>query len=168
MRNLTYGKKLSHKKGSKSQQSEVMYPSENETQLRVSINLLQQKIYRTVDSDLKKNGLPPLRWYDVLWDLERQGEKGRRAFELEKTLLFEQSNLSRLLRKMIDEGLVEELIVSEDRRSKTLKVTMKGIKLRKEMWRTYGPHIHGFMGHLEDEAKLEKTAATLMALLAQN
>ncbi|MGI9510565.1 MAG: MarR family winged helix-turn-helix transcriptional regulator, partial [Geminicoccaceae bacterium] len=94
--------------GAQSRERDLSYPTAEETALWVAFNRAQRSIYRSMDSALKAAGLPPLRWYDVLWSLERSKEKGVRPFELEKLLIFEQSNLSRLLRRMIDAGLVEE------------------------------------------------------------
>ena len=92
----------------------------------VALNLAQRRIYRSMDSALKANGLPPLRWYDVLWSLERSDRAGLYAYELERALIFEQSNLSRLLNRMIREGLVRETACTEDRRAKVLRITAKG------------------------------------------
>ncbi|MEH6548030.1 MAG: hypothetical protein V7701_16455, partial [Sneathiella sp.] len=66
-----------------------MYPTEEETKLWVALNLSQTKIYRIIDTALKSEGLPNLRWYDVLWELERAQESGLRPFELERILIFE-------------------------------------------------------------------------------
>jgi len=124
-----------------------MYPTAEETALWVALNRAQRSIYRSIDSALKTKGLPSLRWYDVLWALER-AEGGRvRSFELERLLIFEQSNLSRLLRRMIEAGLVEESIFQDDRRGKVLGITLKGCQIRWRMWKIYGPlireHISG-------------------------
>ena len=43
-----------------------------------------------VEAGLKRAGLPPLAWYDVLLELERAGKAGLRPFELERALLLEQ------------------------------------------------------------------------------
>lgn len=142
-----------------------MYPTENETRLWVAINLSQRSIYRKMDAALKEKRLPPLRWYDVLWDLERAGEKGKRPFELEQSLLFEQSNLSRLLRRMTNESLLEERQFSRDRRGKILRVTEKGRVVRKNMWKIYGPLIHEYMSQIESESELKQSSASLNRLV---
>ena len=89
-----------------------------------------------MDSVLKAKGLPRLRWYDVLWATECAGSPGLHPFELEKGLIFEQSNLSRLLRRMIEEGLVEESVFENDRRGRLLKITKKGWQVRKRCGRS--------------------------------
>ena len=47
---------------------------------------------------LRAGGLPPLEWYDVLWELERAGPL--RPRDLQGRLLLAQYNLSRLLDRM--------------------------------------------------------------------
>ena len=142
-----------------------MYPTEEETALWVALNLAQRSVYGAMDAALKARGLPPLRWYDVLWAIERAGDGGVRPFEMERSLLFEQSNLSRLLRRMTGEGLVEESVFQDDRRGKVLRITQKGRQVRKEMWQVYGPLIHRHMGGLSDEYDLEEMALALSSLI---
>ncbi len=110
------------------------------TALWVALNLAYRSVHRTMEKALKEAGLPPLRWYDVLWELERS-DNGMRPFELENGLLFEQSNLSRMLRRIIDEGLVKEFAYEADGRGKMLRITAKGKRLRARMWKIYGPQI---------------------------
>ncbi|MGI9494011.1 MAG: MarR family winged helix-turn-helix transcriptional regulator [Geminicoccaceae bacterium] len=121
-----------------------------------------------MDSALKAKGLPPLRWYDVLWSLERAKGGGVRPFELEKLLIFEQSNLSRLLRRMIDAGLVEEAIFQDDRRGKVLGITSKGLEIRSEMWKVYGPLIHEHMGGISKQFDPAHIAYALKSLFNQD
>ena len=142
-----------------------MYPAEEETALWVALNLAQRSVYGVMDAALKAEGLPPLRWYDVLWAIERAGEGGVRPFEMERSLLFEQSNLSRLLRRMTGEGLVEESVFKDDRRGKVLRITQKGRQVRKQMWQIYGPLIHKHMRALSDGYDLEDIALALSSLI---
>lgn len=144
-----------------------MYPTKNETALWVALNQAQRSIYQTMDSALKASGLPPLRWYDVLWAMERVKSQGVRPFELEKGLIFEQSNLSRLLRRMIDAGLVEEAQYENDRRGKLLKITSKGCDVRLQMWRIYGPLIHKHMACMSSQFDHGDIAAALRSLFEQ-
>ena len=142
-----------------------MYPTEEETALWVALNLAQRSVYGAMDAALKARGLPPLRWYDVLWAIERAGDGGVRPFEMERSLLFEQSNLSRLLHRMTGEELVEESVFADDRRGKVLRITRKGRQVRAEMWQVYGPLIHGHMSGLSDECDLEEMALALSSLI---
>lgn len=142
-----------------------MNPSEDETKVWVALNLSQRGIYRAMDTALKAEGLPPLRWYDVLWELERAKAGGLRPRELERLLIFEQSNLSRLLRRMVDEGLVVESAFHEDRRGKVLSITKEGRRVREQMWTLYGPLIHRHISRIADRYDLQRTASALRSLI---
>ena len=85
--------------------------------------------------------------------------------EIEKRHLFEQSNLSRLLRRLVDEGLVEVLEFPDDGRGHILRITQKGRRMRKRMWAIYGPMIHRFMGQVIDIDELESATSTLRKLV---
>lgn len=138
-----------------------MYPNEEETALWVALNLAQRSVYRALDQELKAQGLPPLRWYDVLWAIERADKSGLRAFEIKRRLLFDQSNLSRLLRQMVQEGLVDETVFEEDRRGKTLRITAKGRKVRKQMWKLYGPRLGEQMRKVSETGAAQQVTDTL-------
>ncbi len=144
-----------------------MYPTKEETALWVALNLAQRSVYSTMDSALRAEGLPRLRWYDVLWAIERAGAKGLRPFEVEKSLLFEQSNLSRLLRRMIGEGLVEESVFQDDRRGRVLRITGKGRQVRAQMWKIYGPMIHKNMSKVSKSYGRTKITSALESLIEQ-
>lgn len=120
-----------------------------------------------MDAELKAAGLPPLRWYDVLWELERTKQDGLRPKEIEKTHLFEQSNLSRLLQRLVDEGLVEVLDFPDDGRGKIMKITPQGRAMRKRMWAIYGPLIHELMGRITCVDELDRATSTLRKLIDQ-
>ena len=144
-----------------------MNPTKNETALWLALNLAQRSVYRTMDSALKAKGLPPLRWYDVLWAIERADDRGLRPFELEKLLIFDQSNLSRLISRLIDEYLAQETVFETDKRGKVLKITSKGRCVRKQMWKIYGPLIHQHMSLISEEHDPDKLATALNLLTAK-
>lgn len=141
-----------------------MFPSEDETALWVVLNRGQRYIHRSMDLALKAQGLPPLRWYDVLWSVERAKDDGIRPFELEKMLIFEQSNLSRLLHRMKKEELIEEAVFQDDRRGRILKLTLKGRQLRRQMWQIYGPLIHHYMSVVSERYDPTNMASALRSL----
>lgn len=117
-----------------------------------------------VEARLKAADLPPLAWYDVLWELEMAGECGLRPFALEKALLFEQYNLSRLIDRMHKAGLVERCSCLDDRRGQTLHVNDQGRALRQRMWDVYGLAIAEIVGDRLDAAEAERLAALLAKL----
>lgn len=116
-------------------------PTPLETDIWVAMNRTTRLIQSEISSALKDAGLPPLKWYDLLWSLERHG--GRlRPYELTQDVIFEQSNLSHLTKRLANEGLIEIVGLDSDRRGKNLQITEKGKDLRNRMWKIYGPLLH--------------------------
>jgi len=104
-----------------------------------------------VESRLKKAGLPPLAWYDVLLELERAGDAGLRPFELQKAMLFAQYNLSRLIDRMAADGHVARTASVDDGRGQVLAITREGRALRRRIWPVYAAAIEAAVGkHLSD------------------
>ena len=131
----------------------------------VALNLAYRSVHREIEKALKAEGLPPLRWYDVLWELER-ADGGMRPFELERSLLFEQSNLSRMLRRIINDGLVEERAYEGDGRGKVLLITAKGLEVRRDMWTVYGPQIERHFGDIGDRPDAGDLIKILKSLIS--
>ncbi|WP_170764952.1 MarR family winged helix-turn-helix transcriptional regulator [Ruegeria lacuscaerulensis] len=105
------------------------------------MNRTTRIIQSDISAALKDAGLPPLKWYDLLWSIERHG--GRlRPYELAQDVIFEQSNLSHMSRRLAAEDLIEIIEHDGDRRGKVLQLTDKGRDLRKRMWAIYGPLLH--------------------------
>ncbi|WP_119299502.1 MarR family winged helix-turn-helix transcriptional regulator [Dongia deserti] len=121
-------------------------------------------VVSAVEADAKEAGVLPLEWYDVLWDLERH-EEGVRPFELEQRLLFAQYNLSRLIDRMVDAGLVKRMICPTDKRGQMLFITDLGKKQRKASWPHYARAVNTHLGEKLTEAETEKLAALLGKLI---
>ena len=113
-------------------------PNEDTTEIWVLLNLANRHVVGRFETQLKRAGLPNTRWYDVLWALERNGAEGARQFELEALSLFDQPNLSRTLKRMVDDGLVTQCIAENDGRGRVLHITDAGRNLRARMWAVYG------------------------------
>jgi DNA-binding MarR family transcriptional regulator len=129
----------------------------------VAIVRASNGIIAAVAADAKAAGLPPLEWYDVLWELERSGKVGLRPFELEDGLLLAQYNLSRLIDRMASAGLVEKRACPSDGRGQIIVLTDKGRALRKKIWPTYLAAIEKHVGsHLP-----ERDARALCSLLVR-
>lgn len=123
----------------------------------------QQRALSAIEKDFKAAGLPPLGWYDVLWELVK-AEGGRlRPFEIEARTLLAQYNLSRLIDRLEKEGLVRRETFDEDARGCWVVLTESGRAMRERMWQTYAPSIARHIG-----AKLsEEEANTLATLLSR-
>ena len=103
---------------------------------------------RAARAELKRAGLPPLEWYDILVALERRG--ATRPRDLQGVLGIEQYNLSRLLSRMERAGLVNVTPCPGDGRGQILTLTPAGAQRRAAMWPAYAATIHGSI-----EARLE-------------
>ena len=94
-----------------------------------------------IEVRLADAGLPSLAWYDVLWALERAGDRRLRMRELADMAVISRSNLTRLVDRLEAAGLVERERAEEDRRGAFAVVTVEGRALRKKMWPAYSAAI---------------------------
>ncbi len=124
----------------------------------------RHKVVSAVEADGKAAGVLPMEQYDVLWELERAPE-GRRPYELEERLLFAQYNLSRLIDRMVEAGLVRKVSCPEDKRGHVLHITEAGRKQRKATWPHYAKSINRHVGDKLSEAEADRLAALLSKLL---
>lgn len=96
-----------------------------------------QRLLRQVEQDLKREGFPPLAWYDVLRELEAAEDKRLRQFEIEERAAMTQYNLSRLLDRLETKGLVRREGCPNDRRANFVTPTPEGSRLKARMWPVY-------------------------------
>ena len=96
---------------------------------------------RAARAELKRAGLPPLEWYDILVALERRG--GLRPRDLQSVIGIEQYNLSRLLSRMQRAGLVVIAPCPGDGRGQIVALSDEGIACRAAMWPAYAAAIQG-------------------------
>lgn len=90
-----------------------------------------------VETSLADAGLPPLAWYDVLWALER-AEGGRvRLSELAERIVLSRSNMTRLIDRLEQAGLVGRAPSEEDGRGSYAVLTPAGKSQRARMWPVY-------------------------------
>jgi DNA-binding MarR family transcriptional regulator len=139
-------------------------PDKATTAAWVGLMRAQRLAMACVEARLKEAELPPLSWYDALWELEKAGEEGLRPFELERALLFEQYNLSRLADRLAGAGLISRCACPEDRRGQVLRITDEGRKLRGKMWDVYGKAIEKAIGCRLSAEEAETLAALLKKL----
>ncbi|MGE0006445.1 MAG: MarR family winged helix-turn-helix transcriptional regulator [Parvibaculaceae bacterium] len=104
--------------------------------LQVWVRLIRarDRIVRNVEAAAKAKGFPPIAWYDVLLELSREGGRRLRPVELEKELLVAQYNLSRLLDRMEEAGLIERAACPGDGRGQMISLTAQGRAMQKRMW----------------------------------
>ena len=112
--------------------------------------------------------MPALAWYDVLLELERAGDDGLRPFELERAMLLEQYNLSRLLTRIERAGLIERQACGEDGRGQIIAITDEGKKLRRKMWPVYALAIESAIGTKLPETEISRLNEILRQLIELN
>jgi len=94
-----------------------------------------------IEAALAQAKLPPLAWYDVLWELEK-AEGGRlRMHELARRIVLSRSNLTRLADRLEDAKLIEREDTPHDRRGYHCVITRAGLAMRKKMWPVYKAEI---------------------------
>lgn len=118
----------------------------------------QRLTLAAIEQDLKAAGMPPLAWYDVLWELVRAREGRLRPFEIEERTLLAQHNLSRLLDRMEEAGLVRREVLPQDGRGRWILVTETGRAMQANMWTVYAAAIERHVG-----AKLDDASAIMLA-----
>ena len=116
-----------------------------------------------IERKLKEAGLPPLAWYDALLEL-RRASGGLRLGELERRMLLEQYNVSRLCDRLQAAGLVERRPDPEDARGRIVAITAAGRAQAKRMWRVYGSAIEEAVGGRLSEKEAEQLTRLLWKL----
>ena len=136
-------------------------PSESVVRAWVRLVRAEQTVLAAVEADLKAAGFPPLAWYDVLLELSRETSGALRPLEIERRVLLAQYNLSRLIDRLEEAGLVARQPCPEDRRGQLVRLTSAGRRLQQRMWPAYGAAIRRRVG----DRLTDKEAATLALLL---
>lgn len=122
-----------------------------------------QGLLQSVETALKENGLPPLAWYDVLWELEKARPAGLRLNDLGSRVLLDKYNVTRLVTRLEKEGLARRKGCSRDGRGVFALITPRGVRLRKRMWPVYSRAVReGFFSRLSP-----RETASLRKLLAR-
>ena len=91
-------------------------PSTEATDVWIRLMRVQGKVLGAVEQDLKKAGFPPLAWYDALLELSRAPSGELRPVELEKQMLLPQYSTSRLIDRLVEEGLAARRECKMDKR----------------------------------------------------
>ena len=136
-------------------------PSDAVVRAWMALVRAQQVTVRRVERILKDAGLPALNAYDVLWELDKAGRAGLRPFELEQQMLFTQWNLSRLIERLAQEGLVERRRTEEDGRGHRVVLTPAGKALRRRMWAVHAEAITAVMGPGLSDAQADALSGLL-------
>lgn len=139
-------------------------PSPAISQAWIGLMRAQQRVLAAIERDFKSAGLPPLGWYDVLWELVKADGGRLRPFEIEARTLLAQYNLSRLIDRLEREGLVRRETCDADGRGRWIVVTEEGRAMRERMWQTYARSLERHIGEKLSEAGARELAALLSRL----
>lgn len=122
---------------------------------------VQGRVLGAVEQDLKKAGFPPLSWYDALLELSRAPRGALRPVELEKQMLLPQYALSRLIDRLVENGLVRRKECEVDKRGLVVEITHEGRDLKKTMWAAYADAIERHIGSKLSAAEAARLAELL-------
>ena len=121
-------------------------PSSEVTAAWIRLMRIRSRVLDAVELDLKKAGFTPLAWYDALLELSRAPSGEMRPVELEKQMLIPQYSTSRLIERLVDEGLAVRRECKIDKRGQFVEITEAGRELQKKMWSAYSAAIEKHVG----------------------
>ncbi|ABD86304.1 transcriptional regulator, MarR family [Rhodopseudomonas palustris BisB18] len=136
-------------------------PSTEATAAWIRLMRIQSRVLDAVEQDLKKAGFPPLAWYDALVELSRAPSGELRPVELEKQMLIPQYSTSRLIDRLVDEGLAARRECKIDKRGQFVEITEAGRELQKRMGSAYSATIEKHVGSKLSDADAAKLCALL-------
>ena len=129
-------------------------PSDPVQRAWIALGRVSQAVREEVGQRLKDAKLPDITWYTVLWELERAGHPTRPR-DLAIPLFILPYQLSRLVDRMEQDGLVKRIACPEDKRGHLLEPTPEGYEMRKRMWAVYAPAMDDAMKRIGDPEALE-------------
>jgi DNA-binding MarR family transcriptional regulator len=136
-------------------------PSTEATAAWIRLMRIQSRVLDAVEQELKKAGYPPLAWYDALLELSRAPSGEMRPVELEKQMLIPQYSTSRLIDRLVDEGLAARRECKIDKRGQFVEITETGRELQKKMWSAYSAAIEKHVGSKLSDADALKLCGLL-------
>src|ERR671929_192819 len=136
-------------------------PSTEATAAWIRLMRVQSRVLDAVEQDLKKAGFPPLAWYDALLELSRAPSGELRPVELERQMLLPQYSTSRLIDRLVDEGLAARRECKIDKRGQFVEITEAGRELQKKMWTAYSAAIEKHVGSKLSDADAMKLCGLL-------
>jgi DNA-binding MarR family transcriptional regulator len=136
-------------------------PSTEATEAWIRLMRVQSRVLDCVEQDLKKAGFPPLAWYDALLELSRAPSGELRPVELERQMLLPQYSTSRLIDRLVDEGLAVRRECKMDKRGLFVEITDAGRDLQKRMWGAYSAAIERHVGSKLSDADAVKLTGLL-------
>src|SRR5487761_2633383 len=134
-------------------------PSTEATAAWIRLMRVQSRVRDAVEQELKKAGFPPLAWYDALLELSRAPAGELRP--VERQMLLPQYSTSRLIDRLVDEGLAVRRECKIDKRGQFVEITEAGRDLQKKMWSAYSAVIEKHVGSKLSDADAMKLCGLL-------
>jgi DNA-binding MarR family transcriptional regulator len=122
-------------------------------------------LVETIERRFADADLPPFGWYDVMWGLERAENQKLRMSELADKVVLSRSNLTRLVDRLEDAGLVRRERSEEDRRGAFAVLTDDGKAMRRRMWPVYSKAIKELFEDRVSDAQAQVMGTALRAIL---
>ncbi|MCW2714887.1 MAG: regulatory protein MarR [Frankiales bacterium] len=120
-------------------------------------------IVRRLESELLQEHDLPLASYDVLVQLSEAPDRRLRMTELADRVLLSRSGLTRLVDRLVREGLVMREAYAQDARGTLAVLTDAGLDRLRDAWPT---HLRGVVQHVTGRLT-QREAVRLGALLAK-
>jgi DNA-binding MarR family transcriptional regulator len=138
----------------------------SETELRAWQALLHahHQVTRTLDAELREEHGLPLSAYDVLLRLARAPGRSLRMTELAERVLMSPSGLTRVVDRLVADGLVQRDRYEADARVMLARLTDEGRRVLRRAART---HLRGIREHFTgrlNQAQLRAVASALEAI----
>ena len=121
----------------------------------------QAAVSARAERALAEAGLPPLSWYDVLWELYRAPERKLRMHELADRVTISRSGLVRFVDRLDRAGVVSREACPTDRRGAYAVLTDAGVELLRKMWPIYAQTLNEAFASRLDETEATALAETL-------
>jgi DNA-binding MarR family transcriptional regulator len=125
----------------------------------------QVKLRDRIESKLDQAGLPSLEWYDVLYTLKEAPEQRLRLSELAEKVLLTRSNLTRLVDRLENAGLLQRVSCPSDRRGTFAVLTESGFAMQEQMWSIYAEGIVEYFASQINDEEVEVLQQVLQRML---
>ena len=119
-----------------------------------------------MEDTFRKEAMPPLTWYDVLWLLDASPDGRMRMRELAERAVYSRSFISRIVTTLESEGLVVREVDESDGRGRVAILTEKGRALRRKMWPPYQQLIQELFNEHMTASELESIERGLRRVIA--
>ena len=121
----------------------------------------QAAVIASAERALAEAGLPPLSWYDVLWELFRAPDRKLRMHELAERVTISRSGLVRFVDRLERAGAVTRETCATDRRGAYAVLTDAGAELLRKMWPVYARALNDSFASRLDDAEATRVAEAL-------